>query len=130
MKTLLHPLVVLIGVAVAAAIALRALFLVCSGWIWSLARSVDLNDITPWARWAMYDRDGAEPYALFGVVLLGWVLTGAGILALGRISERPRAIVVAGLLATMVGFAYWWVPPHLPMAFVDARTAAWVLAGC
>jgi hypothetical protein len=113
MTTLLHPWARVLGVALAVTVALRALFFACSTWLWSKALVVDLNDITPWARWAMSERDGAEPYALFAIVLLGWAVTAAGVVAIGRLREPPRAAFVAALLATGIALA-WRVPPKLP----------------
>jgi hypothetical protein len=70
MRLLLHPVVVLVAILVSAASALHALFFWQAERLWHFARVVADADVTPCARFAMRDRDGAEPYALIACVFL------------------------------------------------------------
>jgi hypothetical protein len=153
MKALRDPNVALLGIVIAVATALRGLFLACSTWLWSFAKNINIGLITPWARWAMEDRDGIEPYAMLVIVGLQWLLTALGVAALTRLPPRLRLAAVVALLAGVVRYAlqvplkppFPLVEPLLPsvlelvaacviaIGFVrwamrDARGVPWVLA--
>jgi hypothetical protein len=131
MKLLRDPNVALLGIVVAAATALRGLFLACSVWLWSFAKDIDLGLVTPWARWAMKDRDGIEPYAMLAIVGLQWLLTALGVLVLARLPPRWRLAAVVALLAGVVRFALEVpLPPPLPKVDPLASSVLLLIAAC
>jgi hypothetical protein len=130
MRLLLHPVVVLVASLVSAVSALRALFLWQAEWLWHFARVVAYADVTPWARFAMRDRDGAEPYALIAYVFLLSAVAIGGSVGLSLLLPRPRSVAVASLLGMSAVFAHE-VPPRPPLAAVAPLGAATlVVAGC
>jgi hypothetical protein len=112
--SLAHPITSLFCAAVTTGILLRKLFWWRAAWLWDFARPFRMGDITPWARGAMNERDGAEPYALLALVLLQLALTGVAATGLYRLAPRVRAGVNAALLALAAWFA-WSLPPYPPM---------------
>ncbi len=131
MKLLRDPNVALLGIVIAAATALRGLFLACSTWLWGFAKVVDLGFITPWARWAMTDRDGIEPYAMLLIVVLQWLLTALGVFLLARLPPRWRLAAVVALLAGVVRYVRE-VPLTPPLPAVDPMmlSALQLVAAC
>ena len=130
MRFLQHPSVRLVGVAVIVAVALRALFFRLSGWLWHFELPVSSADLLPWARWAMMNRDGAEPYALVALAILEIVATTLGLWLLARVHGRWRATIVASLLVAVAVVAYN-APPRPPLAAVEPslQRALYVVAG-
>jgi hypothetical protein len=131
MKVLRDPNVALLGIVIAAATALRLLFLACSTWLWGFAKIVNPGLITPWARWAMADRDGIEPYAMLAIVLLQWLLTALGVVVLARLPPRWRLAAVVVLLAGVWRYAMA-VPLKPPLPAVDpmVRSVLELVAAC
>jgi len=107
----------LLGVAICSAFAGRALFFAISSWLWGFAAATDMSEITPWTRWAMDDRDGAEAYGLLAVVLLQGLSVTACMAILDRLTLRWRAGVAVFLLALALALA-WRVPPLPPTSAV------------
>ena len=58
MKSLLHPVLRIVGVAVAVALALRALFFYKAQWLWAQYVPAAPLSLTPWTRWAAKEHDG------------------------------------------------------------------------
>jgi hypothetical protein len=131
MKLLRDPNVALLGVVIAAATALRGLFVASSAWLWSFAKDVDLSLITPWGRWTMENRDGLEPYAMLAIVGLQWLLTALGVFVLARLPPRWRLAAVVALLVGVVRYALE-VPLRPPLPKVDPWTSSVVhlIAAC
>jgi hypothetical protein len=122
-----HELIALFGVAITSAFALRWAFFGASSWLWSFARPVGPTEITPWTRWAMAGRDGAEPYALLAVVGLVWLLVTAGMALFRRLGERGQVGATVALLGLSAAFAVA-VPPRAPMsAAAPSGASAWVV---
>ena len=92
---ILHPLTCTVAVALALTLGLRWLFFHFSERIWALREDVPIESITPWARWAMQDRDGAEPQVLLLLTLMLVALTTAAINLMGRVSATNRKIAAA-----------------------------------
>ena len=130
MKLLQHPSVRLLGVTVAVGVAVRALFFKVAPWLWHFNLTVPTEDVLPWARWAMVDRDGAEAYGLLAAVMVQLVLTALGYVLLTRVAPRWRTIGVVLLLALVGVFAYRH-PPQPPLhAIAASSTRLWqVVAG-
>lgn len=121
-----HPLTRLVAVSVAITALLYGLFFHFSERIWALHDDVPLNAITPWARWAMYDRDGAEPQFLLALVLSLMILTGAAMRALDRIPGVWCTRVVAGCFGIGVFFLTQALP--LPPFMWPSPSIAGLLA--
>ena len=122
MKLLSHPLVRLALLAIAAAVTLRAAFVLCSPWIWGFNVTLPNAAITPWARWAMVDRDGLEPYALFLVECAQVSLTVGGAWLLARLRPRVSIPLTVALLAGPI--TLFLTVPFYPPAMVVHRDAA------
>jgi hypothetical protein len=106
---------------------LRRVFLLIADWIWSFAPPITLADITPWARGAMFQRDGAEPYALIALVLLHFGATALAVSGIIRLAPRPRELVSAALLVVAVWFA-WVVSPRPPLPDIARQPVqAWAV---
>src|SRR5439155_18324145 len=73
LRLLLHPIVGLFTVAVVAGALLRSLFFALSTWIWHFQQRIPDTEIVVWARWAVNQPDGAEPYALLAAVGVHWL---------------------------------------------------------
>lgn len=117
MKIPRHELVTVTGLALAATLTLRGVFFRIAPWLWSQARPYSPADITPWVRTAMINRDGAEPYALFALVGLMWLMLSLGMAWFGRAlpsRSRPMAVVLVGGAAGLWALA----PPVPPMLAV------------
>ena len=130
MNLLRHPSVRLLGVAVAVGVAVRALFFLIAQWLWHFDVPIAAADVLPWARWAMVNRDGIEPYALLVFALVQILATGFGFVLLARVAPRWQALV-AGLLLAGVGVFAYHLPPRPPLRAVDPnfRQALAVVAG-
>ena len=126
MKTGPHPLTRLVAVAVAITAILHGIFFHFAERIWAIRDEVPLNEITPWARWAMVDRDGAEPQFLLLLVLAALVLTGCAMWALERVPAKWCAPVVAGCFAIGPFFLTQALP--LPPLMWPASNLAGMLA--
>ncbi len=118
MKLLQHPSVRLLGVAVAVGVAVRALFFLISKWLWHFALPVLPADVLVWARWAMAERDGLEPYALLLFALVQILATGLGFVLLARATPRWQA-AISGLLLIAVGVFAYQFPPQPPLSAID-----------
>ena len=125
-KLLSHPLVRLALLAIAAAVSLRAVFVLLSGWIWGFEVAVPDAAITPWARWAMVDRDGLEPYALFLVECAQVFLTVGAAWLLARLRPSASMSLTAALLAGPT-ILFLTVPFHPPAMAVHRDFAGTVL---
>ena len=125
-----QPAVRLLAVAVVVGIASRALFLRLAHWLWEFQVPVPNADVLSWARWALVDRDGAEPYALLTLVLAQLVATGVAFVGITRAPPRWRAVIVALLLAAVAVFSYR-LPPRPPLHAVapSLRQALMVVGG-
>ena len=121
-----HPLTRLVAVSVALTALLYGLFFHFSQRIWALHEDVPLNAVTPWARWAMYDRDGAEPQFLLALVLSLMILTGAAMWALDRIPSVWCTRIVAGCFGIGAFFMTQALP--LPPFMWPSPTMAGLLA--
>jgi hypothetical protein len=131
MKLPRHELVTVTGLALAATIALRGVFFLVAPWLWSLARAYSPADITPWVRTAMINRDGAEPYALFALVGLIWLVLILSMAWFRRAlpsRSRPMVVVLVGSAAGLCVLA----PPVPPMLAVapDPWSVILVVAAC
>ena len=102
---LAHPLTQLVVVTLTLTGMLRLLFFHFAPQIWAMQADVPLQDITPWTRWAMQDRDGAEPPVLLVLILLLMILTVLGMQLLKRIPRRLCVDVVIICLTTSALFA-------------------------
>jgi hypothetical protein len=102
---LAHPLTQLAVVTLTLTWMLRLLFFHYAPQIWAMQADVPLQDITPWTRWAMQERDGAEPPVLLALILLLTVLTVLSMQLLKRIPQDLRNGVVIVCLTTSVLFA-------------------------
>ena len=102
---LAHPLTQLAVVTLTLTGMLRLLFFHFAPQIWAMQADVPLQDITPWTRWAMQERDGAEPPVLLVLILLLMVLTVLSMQLLKRIPRRLCVDVVIIGLTTSALFA-------------------------
>lgn len=116
---LTHPLTRLVAVTLTLTGILRLVFFYFAPRIWALQEEISLQDITPWTRWAMADRDGAEPQVLLLLTLALAVLTVAGMQLLQRAPQWLSSLAVACCLPGALIFALT-VPPAAPMPEVDA----------
>jgi len=115
---LLHPLTSSVAVAFALTLGLHWLFFHFSERIWALREDVSIESITPWARWAMQDRDGAEPQVLLLLILILVALTIAAINLMGRVSAASRRIAaVSCLIGTEIFLVF--EPLYLPVKQID-----------
>ena len=120
MKSLSHPVLRILGIAVAIALGLRALFFRLAPWLWSKESPLDSRLFTPWTRWALSERDGIEPYALLLMVLVACVATLLISLLTERLPQRLRLVVAALSLPALLGLA--WYAPFRPPLHVLAST--------
>jgi hypothetical protein len=125
-----HPSIRLLGVAVALGFGARALFFRVANWLWHFELPVPNNEVLPWARWAMVDRDGAEPYGLLALELLSMLATGFGFALLARARPRWRVAIAAALLVVLAIFAFM-LPPRPPLRAIEPKLgrALLVVAG-
>jgi hypothetical protein len=115
---LLHPLTCTAAVAFALTLGLRWLFFHFSERIWALREEVPIESITPWARWAMQDRDGAEPQVLLLLILILVALTTAAINLMGRVSAASRKFAaVSCLIGSEIFLAF--EPLNPPVRQID-----------
>jgi hypothetical protein len=91
---LAHPLTQLAVVTLTLTGMLRLLFFHFAPQIWAMQADIPLEEITPWTRWAMRDRDGAEPQVLLLLILVLCALTVLGMQLLKHAPRRREAIVV------------------------------------
>jgi hypothetical protein len=108
----------LLGVAVVVGVAVRSLFFLIAARLWSFALPLQAAEVLPWARWAIVDRDGAEPYGLLASVIVQLAATGLGFLLLARATPRWRAAIV-GVLLVGVGIFAFELPPRPPLRAID-----------
>jgi hypothetical protein len=117
---LLHLLVCTAAVAFAMTLGLQWLFFHFSERIWALREEAPIESITPWFRWAMQDRDGAEAQILLFLTLILVTLTTAAINLMGRVSAANRKFaVVSCLIVTEIFLAF--EPFILPMRQIDGE---------
>jgi len=117
---LAQPLVQLALATLTLTAGLRLVFFVFSKRIWALAENVPLNQISDWTRWAMANRDGAEPQVLLLITLALAVLTFPVIELLKRDRGWLREVV---LVCCLVGVAL--VPPRTPAPMADIDRVWW-----
>jgi len=125
-----QPALPLLGVAVCIAFGVRAAFFKIADWLWNFANVVDLNEMVPWAHWAMYDRDGAEAYGLLGAIAVQGLGTALVMAGLARLKPLWRAGATAALLALALYLA-WDLPPRPPASDVFSTLSGtlWFVAG-
>jgi hypothetical protein len=116
-KSLLHPVLGIVAIAVALGLALRTLFFRLAPWLWSKESPLDVRAITPWTRWAVAERDGIEPYALLLLVLGACAATVVLSRLSERLPERLRAAVAASALPAVIVLAFS-VPLRPPLSVV------------
>ena len=110
LAALMHPLSRLALIALALTAVLRWVFFLFAPRIWAMREEFSVADITPWARWAMEDRDGAEPQVLLALTLVLAAATGVAAVLLDRVSAKARTVIVLVLLAVAVAFAIVVLP--------------------
>jgi hypothetical protein len=115
---LLHPFTRLVAVTLTLTGALRLVFYHFAERIWAMREDVPLGDITPWARDAMWDRDGAEPQVLLALIVVLAVVTVLGMELLKRAPAWLREVAVAVCLMGTALFAAT-LPLHAPMPETD-----------
>ncbi|HYQ29738.1 MAG TPA: hypothetical protein VER04_21065, partial [Polyangiaceae bacterium] len=125
-----QPALPLLGAAVCIAFGVRAAFFKIADWLWHFANVVDLNEVVPWAHWAMYDRDGAEAYGLLGAIAVQGLGTALVMAGLARLKPLWRAGATAALLALALYLA-WDLPPRPPASDVFSTLSGtlWFVAG-
>jgi hypothetical protein len=96
------PLLILLFIAVAVSFALHGTFFLLSPYIWSLNPNVPLNEITPWIRAWLTEKDGMETYALYALVLVNLVLVAL----LARLAERLKAGKYLGVFGPVFGLVF------------------------
>ena len=129
LTTMGQPALPLLVVAVCVAFGVRAAFFSIADWLWHFARQETLTEVVPWARWAMYDRDGAEAYGLLVAVALQGLGTALVMSLLARLKLRFRMGLTAILLGLALAVA-WSLPLTLPGAdlFVTWSGRLWFVA--
>jgi len=119
MKSLLHPVLRIVGVAVAVALALRALFFYKAQWLWAQYVPAAPLSLTPWTRWAAKEHDGIEPYALLFMVAVASGATVVISLLIERLPSRGRVIAAALSVPALFVLA-WYAPLRPPLSAVAA----------
>jgi hypothetical protein len=102
---LAHPLTQLAVATLTLTGMLRLLFFHFAPQIWAMQADIPLEEITPWTRWTMLARDGAEAPVLLVLILLLTVLTVLSMQLLKRIPRRLCVDVVIICLTTSALFA-------------------------
>jgi hypothetical protein len=113
-----HPLTQLAVVSLAMTAALRLLFFHFSEWIWEIPDDVTIQEITPWTRWALWERDGSEPQVLLLLIVALALLTVLGMQLLKLAPAWLREVLLPGCLVAAAIFALA-VPPRAPIPDVD-----------
>ena len=115
---LVHPFTCLAAVSLALTAVLHRVFYLFAERIWASGENVPIEAITSWTRWAMSERDGAEPQVLLLLVLVLVLLAGLAMSLIERLPIQTRKVVVSVCLAVAALFA-WRQPPRAPMAEID-----------